>query len=78
MEESTLKTVGLIGAGLLVGYLVAKVRRKNKLALQTVADIEGQIAALDPATRANVLARLSKDSIDFAKEAVESVRDRKG
>lgn len=77
MDENTLKTVGLIGAGLLVGYLVAKARKKNQLAIRTVADIEGQIAELDPATRANVLARLSKDSIEFAKDTVEAARERK-
>lgn len=74
MDETTIKTVGLVGAGLLVGYLVAKARKKHHLALETVADIEGQIAALDPATRASVIARLSKDSIDIAKDAVSSVR----
>ncbi len=78
MDETTLKTVGLIGAGLLVGYLVAKVRKQHRVALETVADIEGQLAALDPATRAGVIARLSRDSIEFAKGTVDAVRERNG
>lgn len=74
MDDTTIKTVGVVAAGLLVGYLFAKVRRKHKVAIDTVADIEGRLAALDPATRAGVIARLSKDSIDLARQTVDAVR----
>jgi hypothetical protein len=56
----------LVGAAL--GVLIETVRKKRTLALSTVDDIEGQIAALDPLTRADVIARLTKDSIETVRD----------
>ena len=59
---------GALRVGLLVAAAVAlavaasQVRERRSLALATVSDIEGQLAALDPATRAAVVARLSVDA----------------
>ena len=54
-------------AGAAVGELVATVVRKRSISIDTVDDIESQIAALDPATRASVVARLAKDSVDVVR-----------
>ena len=43
---------------------------KREVAIATVDDIEAQLSALDPVTRAGVIARLSKD----AAEQVRSLR----
>lgn len=75
MKTSTLEFTAALAAGLVAGFAFAKGRKKNQLAIATVADIEGQIAALDPATRANVIARLSKDSIDLARATAGAKRE---
>ena len=49
------------GAAALV-VAAAKVRAKRNLAVTTAEDIKRQLAALDPATRAAVIARLTKDA----------------
>jgi hypothetical protein len=49
----------------------AQLREKRILAEQTVADIEDQIAALDPATRAAVVARLTSDAAKQAKARID-------
>jgi hypothetical protein len=48
----------------------AQLREKRMLADQTVAEIEDQIAALDPATRAAVLGRLTSDAAKQAKTRI--------
>lgn len=53
--------LGLV-AGAAVAALVLDLRKKQAVATSTVNDIEAQIAALDPVTRAAVVGRLSKDS----------------
>ena len=52
----------LIAAALAVAIAASQLREKRGLALATVDDIEGKLAALDPATRAAVVARLSADA----------------
>jgi hypothetical protein len=61
----------LVAAAVALTVAASQVREKRTLALSTVDDIEGQLAALDPATRAAVLARLSVD-------AVKTVHDKHG
>jgi len=48
-----------LAAALIVG--ATRVRAKRDLAIATVDEIEAQLAALDPVTRAAVIARLSAD-----------------
>jgi hypothetical protein len=58
----------IIQVGLLVAVAImlmigaARVRAKRTLAIATVDDIEAQLAALDPVTRAAVVARLAIDA----------------
>jgi hypothetical protein len=58
-------------AAAVVVYVSRDLRRKHELADQTADQIEAQIAALDPVTRAAVVARLSTD-------AAKTVKDRTG
>jgi hypothetical protein len=61
------ETRGVLRAALLVAAAVAlalaatQFREKRSLAIGTADDIEAQLSALDPATRAAVIARLSVD-----------------
>lgn len=57
-----LKAVLLAGAGAAIAFAVVKLRRTQELAIQTAGDIEAQIDALDPVTRAAVVAKLSADA----------------
>ena len=52
----------LIAAAVALAIAAAQVREKRNLAIATVDDIEAQLAALDPATRAAVVSRLSVDA----------------
>jgi hypothetical protein len=61
----------LVAAAVALTVAASQVREKRTLALSTVDDIEAQLAALDPATRAAVLTRLSVD-------AVKTVHDKHG
>ena len=66
----------VLRAGLLVAAAVAlalaatQFREKRSMAIGTVDDIEAQLSALDPATKAAVIARLSAD-------AAKSVHDKR-
>ena len=52
----------LVAATVALAIAASQVREKRDLAIATVDDIEGQLAALDPATRAAVVSRLSVDA----------------
>jgi len=52
----------LIAAAVALAIAASQVREKRNLAIATVDDIEAQLAALDPATRAAVVSRLSVDA----------------
>ena len=67
MFKRAIGLVLLLLAGAAVGALIADVLRRRSVAIDTVDDIESQIAALDPATRASVVARLAKDSADVVR-----------
>jgi hypothetical protein len=57
-----LKVVLLAGTAAGIVFAVVKLRRTKELAVQTAGDIEAQIDALDPVTRAAVVAKLSADA----------------
>jgi hypothetical protein len=71
MVSRGFRLILLLAIGAAVGVLIETVRKQRAVAISTVDDIEAQIAALDPATRASVIARLTKDAVD-------TVRDRAG
>jgi hypothetical protein len=48
-----------------------ELREKRLLTEQTVDEIEDQLTALDPATRAAVVARLASDAADEAKQRLK-------
>jgi hypothetical protein len=50
----------LVAAAAALAFAAASVREKREIAVSTVDDIEAQLAALDPATRTAVIARLSR------------------
>jgi len=52
----------LVATAVLVAVAASQVRDKHALAVMTADDIEAQLRALDPATRAAVLARLAADA----------------
>jgi hypothetical protein len=71
MSESRVLRIGLLAAAAVALALAAsQFREKRSLALGTVDDIEAQLSALDPATKAAVYARLSVD-------AAKSVHDKR-
>jgi hypothetical protein len=61
-SRAILRTGLLVAAAVALAFAAAQLREKRSLAIATVDDIEGQLAALDPATKAAVLARLSADA----------------
>lgn len=63
MTQARILRVGLlIGAAVALALAASQFRDKRALAIGTVDDIESQIAALDPVTKAAVVARLSADA----------------
>ena len=78
--DALLKQIGVGGlrqirwAALLVAtasafaFVVVQLRNKHQQVSSVVDDIEGQVAALDPVTRAAVLARLGADSAKVIRE----------
>jgi len=52
----------LVAAAAALAFAAAQLREKRQEVSSTVDDIEGQVAALDPVTRAAVLTRLGVDS----------------
>jgi len=61
----------LVAAAVLLAAAAVQLRDKHELAEETVQDIHDQLDALDPATRAAVIARLTSDE-------VKKVRDQRG
>ena len=57
-----IEIVVLVGLAVGLAVAVKALLEKRELAIATVDDIESQIAALDPVTRAAVVARLSRDA----------------
>jgi hypothetical protein len=67
----TLRAALLAAAAAALVGAAAQLRERRILADQTVADIEDRIAALDPATRAAVVARLTSDAAKHAKARID-------
>jgi hypothetical protein len=61
----------LVAAAIALAAAAIQLREKHKTAELTVENIQAQLDALDPATRAAVVARLGSDE-------VKKVRDRHG
>jgi len=63
VNSKVLLRVGLlVAAAVALAFAAASIRDKHEVAVSTVDDIEAQLAALDPATRAAVIARLTRDA----------------
>jgi predicted mannosyl-3-phosphoglycerate phosphatase (HAD superfamily) len=62
-----LKVALLAGIAAGIAFAVIKLRHAQELATQTVGDIEAQIDALDPVTRAAVVAKLTADAVQDVK-----------
>jgi hypothetical protein len=63
-SRAVLRLVLLLAAAAALAGAAVTLQQKRQLAIGTVDDIEAQLAALDPATRAAVIARLGKDATD--------------
>jgi len=63
-----LRVALLAGAAVALVLAATTLREKRHVAIATVDEIEAQLAALDPATRAAVLARLSKDAAHYVRD----------
>jgi len=59
----------LAAAGAAVAIAVRRAREIEEVANETADDIEAQLDALDPATRAAVVGRLTSDVVDEVKAA---------
>lgn len=62
----------LVAAGVAVVALAVLVQQRRALAIRTTQDIEAQLAALDPLTRADVVARLAKGASERVSERMGS------
>ena len=63
-SKSALRFALLIGAAAALVAAAITLQEKHRLADETVDDIEAQLASLDPATRAAVVARLGRDVVE--------------
>ena len=61
--------LAVVAAAVIVGAV--KLRDKRRLADETVEEIEGQLAGLDPTTRAAVVTRLASDAAAEAKQRLK-------
>jgi hypothetical protein len=66
--KQVLRIALLAAAAVALTVVAAELQDKRRLADETVSDIEAQIAALDPATRAAVVGRLATDAAGEAKQ----------
>jgi len=67
-----LRAALLAAAGAALVMAVEQLREKHQEVSRTVHDIEDQVAALDPVTRAAVLARLGVDSAKAVHERTKA------
>jgi len=58
-----IRAVLLVAAAALLAAAAAQLREKREIAELTVENIQEQLDALDPATRAAVIARLTSDEV---------------
>jgi hypothetical protein len=71
LSSRIIRAALLVAAAVLLAAAAAQLRDKRETAELTVESIHEQLDALDPVTRAAVIARLSSDE-------VKKVRDRHG
>ena len=71
-SRTVVRVVLLTGVALALAAAVKIALEKREVAIATVDDIEGQLDALDPVTRAAVVARLSKDAAVQARSSVKA------
>jgi hypothetical protein len=69
--RTILRVALLAAAAAALVAAAAQLSEKRTQAAQTAGDIEDQIAALDPATRAAVVARLASDAAKEAKARLD-------
>jgi hypothetical protein len=62
----------LVAAAVVLAVAATQIREKRQLADLTVENIHQQLDALDPATRAAVIARLSSDEVKKVRGQVQS------
>jgi hypothetical protein len=62
----------LVAAAVVLAVAATQIREKRQLADLTVESIHEQLDALDPATRAAVIARLSSDEVKKVRGQVQS------
>jgi hypothetical protein len=67
-SRAVLRAGLLVAAAGALAFAASQFREQRSLAIGTVDDIEAQLAALDPATKAAVLARLSADAAKTVKD----------
>jgi len=63
-----LRAMLLAAAGVMLAIAAAQLREKKQLVDLTAQQIEDQIAALDPGTRAAVITRLTTDAARAARD----------
>ena len=63
-----LRAMLLAAAGVMLAVAAAQLREKKQLVDLTAQQIEDQIAALDPGTRAAVITRLTADAARAARD----------
>jgi hypothetical protein len=63
LSPRIIRAVLLVAAAIALAVAAAQVREKRNLAELTVESIHEQLDALDPATRAAVIARLTSDEV---------------
>jgi len=61
-SRKVLRAILLAAAGVMLAVAAAQLREKKQLVDLTTQQIEDQIAALDPGTRAAVIGRLTADA----------------
>jgi hypothetical protein len=71
LARRILRMALLAGAAAALVAAAAQLGEKRTQAARTVGDIEDQIAALDPATRAAVVGRLAGDAAKEAKARLD-------
>ncbi len=63
LSPRVIKVALLVAAATVLAIAVVQLREKGQLAELTAENIEEQLDALDPVTRAAVIARLSSDEV---------------
>jgi hypothetical protein len=68
LSPRVIRTVLLVAAAAVLAAAAVQLRDKRETAQLTVENIQAQLDALDPVTRAAVIARLSSDEVKKARD----------